>query len=253
MLAPADACRAVALAGPRLYLPRLSRNVKGCNYVVAPRRAGVAGPRGGPARAQRGGGGGGRPPGGGPPGPRGGGRPGPGGGGARGPAPGGAPPSSPPPPPGGRAGGSGGRGRRRAGRRRGLVERVPQRDRAGCVLDPERGRVAALPPVVGEVAGLGQDLPVLVEHDVDVDPSRRVAEEVDVAPLDHEPPVRRGAERLGPDARRRVHEQVVPERVDRPFGRAVAGIAAFVNAVLLVARNSTMAVGADARRVVRLP
>jgi hypothetical protein len=44
-LAPADACRAVGLAGPRLYLPRLSRDVKGCNYVVAPRRAVIAGYR----------------------------------------------------------------------------------------------------------------------------------------------------------------------------------------------------------------
>lgn len=44
-LAPVDACRAVALAGPRLYQPRLSRDVKGCNYVVAPRRAVIAGYR----------------------------------------------------------------------------------------------------------------------------------------------------------------------------------------------------------------
>jgi hypothetical protein len=44
-LAPVDACRAVGLAGPRLYQPRLSRHVKGCNYVVAPRRAVIAGYR----------------------------------------------------------------------------------------------------------------------------------------------------------------------------------------------------------------
>jgi hypothetical protein len=44
-LAPADACRALALAGERLYQPRLSKHKKGCNYVVAPRRAVIAGQR----------------------------------------------------------------------------------------------------------------------------------------------------------------------------------------------------------------
>jgi hypothetical protein len=44
-LAPRDACRALALAGDRLYRPRLSRHVQGCAYVVSPRRAVIAGRR----------------------------------------------------------------------------------------------------------------------------------------------------------------------------------------------------------------
>jgi len=44
-LAPADACRAVALAGQRLYQPRLSKHKSGCAYVVSPRRAVIAGRR----------------------------------------------------------------------------------------------------------------------------------------------------------------------------------------------------------------
>jgi hypothetical protein len=42
-LAPADACRAVALAGPRLHQARLSKHKRGCAYVVSPRRAVIAG------------------------------------------------------------------------------------------------------------------------------------------------------------------------------------------------------------------
>jgi len=44
-LRPADACSAVGIAGERLYLPRLSRRIAGCNYVVAPRRATIVGHR----------------------------------------------------------------------------------------------------------------------------------------------------------------------------------------------------------------
>ncbi len=44
-LKPTDACAAVGLAGRRLYQPRLSRHIAGCNYVVAPRRATVVGYR----------------------------------------------------------------------------------------------------------------------------------------------------------------------------------------------------------------
>jgi hypothetical protein len=44
-LAPADACRALALVGPRLYQPRLSKHRSGCAYVVSPRRAVIAGRR----------------------------------------------------------------------------------------------------------------------------------------------------------------------------------------------------------------
>jgi len=40
-----DACRALAVVGDRLYRPRLSLHVKGCNYIVAPRRATIAGYR----------------------------------------------------------------------------------------------------------------------------------------------------------------------------------------------------------------
>ena len=45
MLAPADACRAVALTGSRLYRSHLSTHRSGCEYVVAPRRAVIAGRR----------------------------------------------------------------------------------------------------------------------------------------------------------------------------------------------------------------
>ena len=38
-LKPVDACRAIALAGARLYRPRLSQHIEGCNYFVAPRSA----------------------------------------------------------------------------------------------------------------------------------------------------------------------------------------------------------------------
>ena len=44
-LAPLDACRAVALAGRRLYRARLSSRIEGCEYVVAPRRATIVGYR----------------------------------------------------------------------------------------------------------------------------------------------------------------------------------------------------------------
>jgi hypothetical protein len=44
-LKPADACAAVGLVGRRLYLPRLSRSLAGCNYIVAPRRATIVGHR----------------------------------------------------------------------------------------------------------------------------------------------------------------------------------------------------------------
>jgi hypothetical protein len=44
-LKPLDACRAVALAGERLYQPRLSQHLKGCEYIVAPRRAVIVGHR----------------------------------------------------------------------------------------------------------------------------------------------------------------------------------------------------------------
>jgi hypothetical protein len=40
-----DACRAVALAGSRLYRPRLSRHIEDCNYVLAPRHALIVGYR----------------------------------------------------------------------------------------------------------------------------------------------------------------------------------------------------------------
>ncbi len=44
-LKPLDACGAVATAGARLYQPRLSRHVEGCEYIVAPRRAVITGYR----------------------------------------------------------------------------------------------------------------------------------------------------------------------------------------------------------------
>jgi hypothetical protein len=42
-LQPLDACRAIALAGSRLYQPRLSRDISGCSYFAAPRRAVIVG------------------------------------------------------------------------------------------------------------------------------------------------------------------------------------------------------------------
>jgi len=44
-LRPLDACRAIALAGARLYQPSLSVRIEGCEYFVAPRRAVIAGYR----------------------------------------------------------------------------------------------------------------------------------------------------------------------------------------------------------------
>jgi hypothetical protein len=41
----ADACAAVGRTGDRLYRPRLSVHLAGCNYVVAPRRAIIVGQR----------------------------------------------------------------------------------------------------------------------------------------------------------------------------------------------------------------
>jgi len=40
-----DACGAVATTGARLYEPRLSRHLVGCEYIVAPRRAVITGYR----------------------------------------------------------------------------------------------------------------------------------------------------------------------------------------------------------------
>jgi hypothetical protein len=42
-LKPLDACRALALVGARLFRPRLSRRMDGCNCIVAPRRAVIVG------------------------------------------------------------------------------------------------------------------------------------------------------------------------------------------------------------------
>ena len=44
-LKPLDACRAVALAGAKLYAARLSQRLEDCNYIVAPRRAVITGYR----------------------------------------------------------------------------------------------------------------------------------------------------------------------------------------------------------------
>ena len=44
-LKPLDACRAVALAGTKLYAARLSERLEDCNYIVAPRRAVITGYR----------------------------------------------------------------------------------------------------------------------------------------------------------------------------------------------------------------
>ena len=44
-LKPLDACRAIALAGTRLYQPSLSVRIEGCEYFVAPRRAVITGYR----------------------------------------------------------------------------------------------------------------------------------------------------------------------------------------------------------------
>ena len=45
ILVPTDACRAVASTGSRLYRARLSQHESGCEYVLAPRRAVIAGRR----------------------------------------------------------------------------------------------------------------------------------------------------------------------------------------------------------------
>jgi hypothetical protein len=47
VLRPLDACRALALVGERIYRPRLSTHIAGCSYIVAPRRATIAGYRAG--------------------------------------------------------------------------------------------------------------------------------------------------------------------------------------------------------------
>ena len=44
-LTPLDACRAVALAGVRLYHAKLSFRIAGCEYFVAPRHAVITGYR----------------------------------------------------------------------------------------------------------------------------------------------------------------------------------------------------------------
>ena len=71
--------------------------------------------------------------------------------------------------------------------------------------------------VVGD-AGLGEDLSVLEQNDVQFDPSRVVFEVVDVAELDHEAPIGRAAPHIGPDRRLGVDEEVVPVPVDRAVG-----------------------------------
>jgi hypothetical protein len=45
VLGPLDACRALVLVGDRLYRPRLSTHIVGCNYIVATRRATIVGYR----------------------------------------------------------------------------------------------------------------------------------------------------------------------------------------------------------------
>jgi hypothetical protein len=47
MLRAADACAALREIGPRIYLPALSKHLKGCNYIQAPRKATIAGIRNG--------------------------------------------------------------------------------------------------------------------------------------------------------------------------------------------------------------
>jgi len=47
VLRPLDACRALTLVGERLYRKRLSTHIEGCNYIVEPRRATIAGYRNG--------------------------------------------------------------------------------------------------------------------------------------------------------------------------------------------------------------
>jgi hypothetical protein len=44
-LKPLDACRAIALAGKRLYAPRLSERREDCSYIQAPPRATITGYR----------------------------------------------------------------------------------------------------------------------------------------------------------------------------------------------------------------
>jgi len=47
VLRPLDACRALVLVGERLYRPSLSTHVKGCTYIVEPRKATIVGYRNG--------------------------------------------------------------------------------------------------------------------------------------------------------------------------------------------------------------
>ena len=42
-----DACAALREIGARIYLPALSKHLKGCNYIQAPRKATIAGNRNG--------------------------------------------------------------------------------------------------------------------------------------------------------------------------------------------------------------
>jgi hypothetical protein len=42
---PLDACRAIGLAGKKLYEPRLSQRLDDCSYIQAPRRATITGYR----------------------------------------------------------------------------------------------------------------------------------------------------------------------------------------------------------------
>ena len=65
-------------------------------------------------------------------------------------------------------------------------------------------------PPSRDVLVLEQDLPVLMEHNLEVEPLRRVAQEENVPPLDDEPAAGRRSLQLGADACRIVNEQVVP-------------------------------------------
>jgi hypothetical protein len=68
------------------------------------------------------------------------------------------------------------------------------------VLDADRGRIASLTPVIGQVPVLRHHAAVLVEHDVEVE-ALRAADEADVSVFDDERPVsqaRPGARREAP-------------------------------------------------------
>ena len=104
-----------------------------------------------------------------------------------------------------------------------LVHRILQRDGASRVLDPHGGRVPSLLRIVPDVAVLDQDLAVLVEYDFEVDPLRQVIEVGDVPPLDHELTAWSRSEQVGTGARRAVHEQVIPVRVNRRIRYGGAG------------------------------